>query len=328
MSTATTSNATNGHAKPSRLFDLPERVLANGVVMYKLNGKLHREDGPAIERVDGSRAWYCNGVRHNSNGPAVIDSEGNKFWYLDGYLHRDNDLPAVEYKDGTKYWYQYGLCHRGEDKPAIITAHGTSFWYSEGKRHRVGKPAVVFKGGAQHWWLNDERHREDGPASILHKGRLKWYLHGQKFDSEQAFKTALAKLIRAREYVTAYAAGDVADDDAYDEANSYSEIESEDHRRDEFDDEFNGEYYPAETKDAGNQSLPCTPQVAVAEQTTEEEEPCKPSEDSLLALLSIIPQQLHGSLRVSSPLFIELETGRLAICSAEDAQQLARLFYA
>jgi hypothetical protein len=28
-----------------------------------VNGKRHRENGPAIERADGTRAWYINDVQ-------------------------------------------------------------------------------------------------------------------------------------------------------------------------------------------------------------------------------------------------------------------------
>ena len=35
-------------------------VSDNGDKHWCLNGKLHREDGPAIERADGSKSWYLN----------------------------------------------------------------------------------------------------------------------------------------------------------------------------------------------------------------------------------------------------------------------------
>jgi hypothetical protein len=28
---------------------------------WYINGQLHREDGPAIEYIDGSKSWYING---------------------------------------------------------------------------------------------------------------------------------------------------------------------------------------------------------------------------------------------------------------------------
>ena len=44
---------------------------ANGDKSWYLNGKLHREDGPAIERANGDKSWYLNGKLHREDGPAV-----------------------------------------------------------------------------------------------------------------------------------------------------------------------------------------------------------------------------------------------------------------
>ena len=37
---------------------------------YK-KGKLHREDGPAVELVRGQKEWYKEGKLHRLDGPAV-----------------------------------------------------------------------------------------------------------------------------------------------------------------------------------------------------------------------------------------------------------------
>jgi hypothetical protein len=42
----------------------------------------HREDGPAIEHVDGSKEWYLNGKLHREDGPAIEYASGNKYWWL------------------------------------------------------------------------------------------------------------------------------------------------------------------------------------------------------------------------------------------------------
>ena len=34
---------------------------SDGAKVWYLNGKLHRTDGPAVERADGSKSWYLNG---------------------------------------------------------------------------------------------------------------------------------------------------------------------------------------------------------------------------------------------------------------------------
>ena len=36
------------------------KVWDNGTKSWYLNGKYHREDGPAIEYADGSKSWYLN----------------------------------------------------------------------------------------------------------------------------------------------------------------------------------------------------------------------------------------------------------------------------
>jgi hypothetical protein len=80
------------------------QVYNNGYKYWYLNGKSHREDGPAIENTNGTKCWYLNGKRHREDGPAIEYADGTKCWYLNGKRHRE-DGPAIEYADGTKYWY-------------------------------------------------------------------------------------------------------------------------------------------------------------------------------------------------------------------------------
>ena len=51
---------------------------------WYLNGKLHRENGPAIEYPDGTKIWYLNGKLHRENGPAIEYADGDKWWFIDG----------------------------------------------------------------------------------------------------------------------------------------------------------------------------------------------------------------------------------------------------
>ena len=92
---------------------------------------LHREDGPAVEYVDGDKVWYLNGKLHREDGPAIEWANGSREWWLNGKRHRE-DGPAVEYADGTKYWYLKGKCHR-EDGPAIERADGEKEWWINGR---------------------------------------------------------------------------------------------------------------------------------------------------------------------------------------------------
>jgi hypothetical protein len=125
-------------------------------------GEYHREDGPAIERANGTKYWYLNGQLHREDGPAIEYANGHKEWYLNGKLHR-KDGPAVEYVNGDKRWY------------------------FNGQRHRVDGPAIEWADGDKEWWLNGERHRVDGPAFEAANGYKEWWLNGEEL-SEGEFK--------------------------------------------------------------------------------------------------------------------------------------------
>ena len=71
---------------------------------YNEQGELHREDGPAVEYLNGTKEWYLNGKLHREDGPAFEWADGTKEWWLNGLLHRE-DGPAVEWKDGYKSWW-------------------------------------------------------------------------------------------------------------------------------------------------------------------------------------------------------------------------------
>ena len=70
---------------------------------YK-EGKLYREDGPAVEWYHGTKEWYKDDKFHREDGPAVEDVNGNKWWYKEGLRHR-LDGPAIEYINGTKLYF-------------------------------------------------------------------------------------------------------------------------------------------------------------------------------------------------------------------------------
>ena len=60
------------------------KVDPGGNKRWYLNGKLHREDGPAFEGADGTKHWYLNGKLHREDGPAIEYADGDKCWYLNG----------------------------------------------------------------------------------------------------------------------------------------------------------------------------------------------------------------------------------------------------
>jgi hypothetical protein len=116
------------------------------VVYTNDDGKLHREDGPAVECQDGYQAWYINGVYHRVGGPAVIRLiDPAKMWYKNGKRHR-NDGPAVEWLN--------------------------KLWFRNGKQHRTNGPAFVDPIGRKEWWVNGKRITKESRLSK----RRKWIL--------------------------------------------------------------------------------------------------------------------------------------------------------
>ena len=82
-------------------------VTPDGKKFWYLNGKCHREDGPAIICPDGTQFWVINNKIHREDGPAVIYPDGSQFWYLNGRLHRE-DGPAIIYSNGTVLYFKHG----------------------------------------------------------------------------------------------------------------------------------------------------------------------------------------------------------------------------
>ena len=74
---------------------------------YNAAGQLHRLDGPAIERADGTKCWCQNSLIHRTDGPAIEYADGEKRWYQHSQRHR-LDGPAVERSDGSMEWWING----------------------------------------------------------------------------------------------------------------------------------------------------------------------------------------------------------------------------
>jgi hypothetical protein len=62
-----------------------------GTKLHYLNGKLHREDGPAVEWSNGSKEWYLNGKIHKEDGPAIEASNGFKYYYLNNIEYSEQN---------------------------------------------------------------------------------------------------------------------------------------------------------------------------------------------------------------------------------------------
>ena len=70
------------------------KVYDNGNKSWYLNGKRHREDGPAVEYADGSKYWHLKYKLHREDGPAIEDANGYKSWYLNGIEYTEAEWKA------------------------------------------------------------------------------------------------------------------------------------------------------------------------------------------------------------------------------------------
>ena len=52
--------------------------------LWYRNGNIHREGGPAVIYLNGTKEWYQNGLRHREDGPARELPDGRKRWWING----------------------------------------------------------------------------------------------------------------------------------------------------------------------------------------------------------------------------------------------------
>jgi hypothetical protein len=78
-----------------------------GAKIWRVDGDIHRTDGPAIVFADGSKNWCQHNKLHRTDGPAIENADGTKAWLLDDDYHR-TDGPAIEYTSGSMSWYLRG----------------------------------------------------------------------------------------------------------------------------------------------------------------------------------------------------------------------------
>jgi hypothetical protein len=177
-------------------------------VEQRLQGRLHREDGPAVEHANGAKEWWFRGKLHREDGPknlsqilpAIEHANGDEEWFLKKYhgetLERSKgrlcktnskgrlitNIKDMVEKNVSSNRVEYlldGELHR-EDGPAIEHANGDKEWYLNGELHREDGPAIEHADGTKEWWLNGELHREDGPAIEHADGDKEWFLNGER----------------------------------------------------------------------------------------------------------------------------------------------------
>lgn len=72
--------------------DTPTIITKEGHKYWHLNGKRHRQNGPAVECSNGYKAWYLNGLKHREDGPAIETGIGEKVYYLNGKLLSEEEF--------------------------------------------------------------------------------------------------------------------------------------------------------------------------------------------------------------------------------------------
>lgn len=64
------------------------------VSYYNEAGDLHRTDGPALEKANGTMKWRFNGKLHRTDGPAIERADGNKEFFLNGCYFDEDEFSA------------------------------------------------------------------------------------------------------------------------------------------------------------------------------------------------------------------------------------------
>ena len=207
-----TNNTTEVKMSTTPAMSLDFEELKDGTRKYKnKQGRLHREDGPAVIKVskDGvvlSEEYYLNGKKHREDGPASIYYRENgsvefEAWDRDGKLYRNpEDGPTLidYYPNGNvareRWCWRYIDEKHRTDGPALIYYNEDGSverkeWWRYDKKHRTDGPAVItyYLDGtvkSEEWYQDWELHREDGPATIYYRenGTLEfeaWYRDGE-----------------------------------------------------------------------------------------------------------------------------------------------------
>jgi len=136
-------------------------------IRYKVNGKLHRTNGPAYigkGSKEGFVEYFLHGYRHRVGGPAII-GKYRRQWYVNGQLHRIGGPAAIEYDENGNV--------------------ENTTWSQNGKRHRIGGPAFEWERANQYlWYQNGQLHREDGPAYDYQSNKF-YFLRGERMGKEE-----------------------------------------------------------------------------------------------------------------------------------------------
>jgi hypothetical protein len=109
-----------------------------------LNGKAQKywqSHYTYCDKFKDRRQWKLNGMLHRIDGPTIIWRNGNEYWYKYNRYHR-NILP-----DGT-----------AEPSISCTNVTGTRYnvWYVDGKKHRIDGPAYMDSSGLHEYYIDGE----------------------------------------------------------------------------------------------------------------------------------------------------------------------------
>ena len=76
-----------------------------GNIEWWLNGRRHREDGPAIKCTDGRKWWFLHDKLHREDGPAFENKDGYKEWWLNDEEVHPETLVDLHLSRGTFCYY-------------------------------------------------------------------------------------------------------------------------------------------------------------------------------------------------------------------------------
>lgn len=89
-------------------------------IVWMWNGKVHREDGPAIQHESGYFAWYFEGKKHRLVGPAIIWHDGSMEWWINDVQLTDEEFNQWLEKRQLNEKLQSSLTEKPKDKRGKI----------------------------------------------------------------------------------------------------------------------------------------------------------------------------------------------------------------
>lgn len=173
------------------------------------NKRLHRENGPAVIRLDNSEEYWIQGNNVTKTAFSSILGALNLVSlskYLasgeagEEYIARKKAKEIAA--DRGLYVYEDGSSSRvGDPKKNLVKIDFSAFsredllylyasrerWLKDGQVHREDGPAIITpdaKGFKSMWYRYDKQHREDGPALIFSNGKKQYWVDGEKIRIE------------------------------------------------------------------------------------------------------------------------------------------------